>query len=169
MKRVVVTGPESTGKTTLSKHLSEHFQCSHVVEFARNYLNGLNRPYEQSDLLLMAKGQLNSELGFLKQGNLLIEDTDLLTFKIWSEFKYGECDEWIVSQLKNNLPDLYLICYPDLTWEYDPLRENPEDGLELFDIYKEEIEKLGVPFRIIKGEGEKRINKGVLAMNEIIF
>ena len=169
MKRIVVTGPESTGKTTLAKQLSEVFKCPLVGEYARTYLDNLKKTYSQEDLVYIAKGQFDMQKKILKESNLLICDTDLLTIKIWSEFKYGNCDPWIVKYLVNNLPDLYLICYPDLKWEYDPQRENPNDGMELFEIYLAEIKKLEVPFQIIKGLGEKRTEKGVKAVEKIIY
>ena len=168
MKRIVLSGPESTGKSTLAKQLSETLGCAWVREYARTYLAQLNRPYVQDDLLEMAKGQIEAESLAMKTSNQLICDTDLLTIKVWSEFKYGNCDPWIVHELKNNLPDLYLICYPDLKWEYDPQRENPNDGMELFQIYVSEVEHLNIPYVIIKGEGLERIKNGELAVKKII-
>jgi nicotinamide riboside kinase len=168
MKRVVVTGPESTGKTTLVRQLSEHFHCLSIGEYAREYLNKLDKSYCQGDLLQIAEGQLKRYGSLSKDSELVVADTDLLTIKIWSEFKYGNCDPWISQTLENHLPDLYLICYPDLAWEYYSQRENPNDGMELFEIYLAEIKKLGVPFHIIKGVGEQRLNNGVKAVGEII-
>jgi NadR type nicotinamide-nucleotide adenylyltransferase len=169
MKRVVFTGPESTGKSTLAMQLSEMFNYQWVSEYARAYLNYLGRPYVQDDLLQIAKRQVISESLAFKKSDKLICDTDLLTLKVWSDYKYGNCNPWILNQLQTNLPDLYLLCYPDLEWEYDPLRENPEDRHELFEIYLSEIEKLGVPFQIIKGKDEKRIDNAVNAVRKIIF
>jgi len=168
VKKVVFTGPESTGKSTLAKKLSETLGCSWVREYARTYLAQLNRPYVQDDLLVMAKGQVEAESLALKTSDMLICDTDLLTIKVWSEFKYSNCDPWIVQELKNNLPDLYLICYPDLKWEYDPQRENPDDRLALFEIYLVEVKKLGVPFVVVKGEGLQRAKNSMNAVREII-
>lgn len=169
MKRVVLSGPESTGKTTLAQQLSECFECPLVEEYARTYIDQLGRTYSQNDLLYISEGQIDNELIVSKSSDLLICDTDLLTIKVWSEFKYGNCDPWIVETLNNNLPDLYLICYPDLKWEYDPQRENPNDGLVLFVIYLSEIEKLGVPFQVIKGKDYQRFDNAVNAVRKIIF
>lgn len=169
MKRIVVTGPESTGKSTLAIQLSDVYNCSMVEEFARTYINELDSPYAQDDLLEMAKGQFQWEKDKSQESDRIICDTDLLTIKIWSEFKYGNCDSRINQQLKANLPDLYLICYPDLAWEFDPQRENPNDGEELFDIYRSEIEQLNVPFKIIRGEAQERLSNAKKALQEINF
>jgi nicotinamide riboside kinase len=167
--KIVFTGPESTGKSTLSSLLSALFECVRVEEYARNYINQLDRPYLENDLIQIAEGQLHLEIEALKFSDFIICDTDLLTIKVWSEYKYGNCDSWIVTQLENNLPNLYLICYPDLKWEYDPQRENPNDGIELFNIYKAEVEKLGVPYKIIKGKGKHRERNARDAIEKLIL
>jgi nicotinamide riboside kinase len=169
MKRVVLTGPESTGKSTLTQALCAKNGFSWVSEYARLYLNQIDRPYVQNDLLEIAKGQIATEKEVHRISDNLVCDTDLLTIKVWSEFKYGNCNPWIVKQLHDNLPDLYLICYPDLEWKFDPLRENPNDRKELFEIYLAEIKQLGVPYNIIKGVGEQRLTNAMKVVNEIIF
>jgi nicotinamide riboside kinase len=143
-----VTGPESSGKTTLCKALSEHFKISFTEEYAREYLNTINREYKEEDLLEIAKGQLKSEQ------NTQLLDTDLITIKIWSNYKYGNCNNWILEQIEKQKVEnrFYLLCKPDLKWDYDPLRENPTNRNELLEIYKQELEKLGHRFLIIKGK-----------------
>ena len=143
-----MTGPESSGKTTLCKALSEHFKISFTEEYAREYLNTINREYKEEDLLEIAKGQLKSEQ------NTQLLDTDLITIKIWSNYKYGNCNNWILEQIEKQKVEnrFYLLCKPDLKWDYDPLRENPTNRNELLEIYKQELENLGHKFLIIKGE-----------------
>lgn len=169
MKKVVLTGPESTGKTTLANHLSQIFEVGNVEEYARKYLEQLDRSYNQLDLKMIAQGQILAENEQKRSSDRLICDTDLLTIKVWSEFKYGNCDPWIIEQLEKNLPNLYLICSPDLEWEFDLQRENPNDGQELFEIYVAEIKKLNISYRIIKGTGEKRFKRAEAALREINF
>ena len=149
MLKTIITGPESSGKTTLCKDLSKHFKIPFAKEFAREYLDLLNRDYNQDDLLKIAKGQLASE------HNIQLLDTDLITIKIWSEYKYGNCENWILEQIEKQKDEnrFYLLCKPDLKWEYDPLRENPNDRNEIFEIYKQELQILGHKFLLIKGEG----------------
>jgi len=160
MKKVVISGPESSGKSTLSKHLSESLFIPHVREYAREYIDSLNREYNEEDLVQIAKGQLGLEEDIISQTpSYLICDTDLLTIKVWSEYKYGSCDLEIIELLKNNLPDLYLLTSPDFPWKEDLQRENPNNRDELFSIYKEEIIKLGVPFVVVSGSELDRLER----------
>ena len=94
MLKIIVTGPESSGKTTLCKALSKHFNLPFSKEYARKYLDALNRDYNQEDLLKIAKEQLQAENG------IQLLDTDLITLKIWSEYKYGSCNNWILTQIE---------------------------------------------------------------------
>jgi len=160
MLKIIITGPESSGKTTLCKALSKHFNLPFSKEYAREYLEKLNRNYNQDDLLKIAKGQLKSEQ------NTQLLDTDLITIKIWSEYKYGSCDNWILDQIEKQKTEkrIYLLCKPDIPWEADPLRENPNDREELFEIYKKEIESLEHDYFIVDAENrlEKIIQKSIL-------
>jgi len=157
MHKVVITGPESTGKSTLAKQLAVHFNALLVKEFARSYLTNLGRAYTQSDLTKIAKEQIAlEEIATNSNPDLIICDTSLEVIKIWSEFKYGNCNSFIIAELSNNLPDLYLLMTPDLPWQPDPLRENPNDRDEIFELYKKELKMLGIPFYEIWGNGDKR-------------
>jgi len=148
MPKIIVTGPESSGKTTLCKALSKHFNRPFSKEYAREYLDALNRDYNQDDLLKIAKGQLQTENG------LQLLDTDLITLKIWSKYKYGSCDNWILTQIEKQKSEkrYYLLCSPDIPWQADNQRENPNDREELFEIYKKELRHLGHNYFIVGGE-----------------
>ena len=127
MLKIIVTGPESSGKTTLCKALSNHFHLPFSKEYAREYLDALSRDYNQGDLLEIAKGQLNSEQ------NMQLLDTDLITIKIWSKYKYESCDKWILSQIESQKSEnrYYLLCSPDIPWQEEAQRENPHNRDEL--------------------------------------
>jgi NadR type nicotinamide-nucleotide adenylyltransferase len=160
--RVAVTGPESTGKTWLAKKLAEHFNTVWVPEFAREYLKKNGNNYNYNDILNISKGQKKLELQLLHKANgYIFSDTDPLVTKIWSEIVFGKCDLWIINEIKENPYDLYLLCYPDLLWEEDPLRENPNDRDKLFEIYKNEMENNNLNFNIVKGFGENRLKNAV--------
>lgn len=169
VKRIAIVGPECTGKTTLAGALAEHYKTVWVPEFARSYLDALNRPYVQDDLLHIAHGQIKWEDEYALQANhLLICDTNLLVIKIWSEFKYGTCHPDITSEMTKRQYDLHLLTHPDVPWEDDPQREHPDKRELLFSIYKNEIIGLGVPFAEISGPPDKRLQKAVSAIDLLL-
>jgi len=162
MKKIVVTGPESSGKSTLCKHISESLFIPHVREFAREYIDSLGREYKEEDLTVIANGQLGLERDARSHTpTYLICDTDLLTIKIWSEYKYGKCDPIILDLYSNNLPDLYLLVSPNIPWKEDPQRENPFNREELYSIYKKEIIKMNIPFVEIDGTEAERLESSM--------
>ena len=158
MLKIIVTGPESSGKTTLCKAISEHYNLPFTKEFAREYLTDLGKNYLQEDLLEIAKGQFENEQLTANKHQISLHDTDLITLKIWNNYKYGNCDNWILEQIEKQKVEnrFYLLCKPDLKWDYDPLRENPTNRNELLEIYKQELENLGHKFLIIKGEDRNK-------------
>ena len=164
MTKIIVTGPESSGKTTLCKSLSEHLNIPFIEEFSREYLNKQSGNYTQSDLIRIAKEQLLKEQ---INEEILICDTDLITIKIWSEYKYGSCDNWILEQIEKqkNENRFYLLCKPDIPWKADPLRENPANRETLFEIYKEELEKLKHNYFTVKGD--ERIKNSISKISEL--
>ena len=161
--KVVLFGPESTGKSTLAKELADHFKTDFVEEYAREYLQKKNNNYLQEDLVKIAKGQLTSEKKYI------LLDTDLITIKVWSNYKYGSCNKWILEKIENQKSEnrLYLLCKPDIEWKKDTLRENPKNRQELFEIYKNELENLKHDFFII--EGNNRIGNAISKIIEKNF
>ena len=168
MKKIVVIGPESTGKSTLSAQLAAHFNTVWVREFARGYLETLNRPYEANDLVTIAEGQLRSEEEALPAANrLLICDTDLHVIKVWSEAKFGDCDPRILSMIAGRRYDGYLLTYIDIPWEDDPQREHPrpEERAYFYNIYRDIVINSGAPWADIRGGYDERLQKAVSAVN----
>ena len=159
--KIIVIGPESSGKTTLCNALSKHFNLPFSKEYAREYLEKLNSNYTQDDLLKIAKGQLKAENG------IQLLDTDLITLKIWSEYKYGSCDNWILTQIEKQKPEnrFYLLCSPDIPWQADKQRENPNDRVELFKIYKQELDDLEHTYFIV--DGENRMENSISKISSI--
>ena len=152
MTKIIFTGPESSGKTYLSSFISQKYFLPLASEFAREYLTKINRPYNQNDLLFIAKKQLKNEQ------NSIIIDTDLITIKIWSEYKYGICENWILEQILQQKKEnrIYILCSPDFPWQPDPLREHPKNRDEIFKIYQSELESLGYKYYICEGKKKKR-------------
>jgi len=162
IKKIAITGPESTGKSILANKLAEHYETVWVPEFAREYLDIINRPYVQADILEIAKGQIESEdrlMYFAKE--FLFCDTEAIVTKIWSEYLYKNCDDWIKLKITEDRYHLYLLCDVDLPWVADPLREHPEKRQYFFDLYYNELKSRGLNFRVISGSGEERINNAI--------
>ncbi|MCG8309230.1 MAG: ATP-binding protein [Cytophagales bacterium] len=156
--RIAITGPESTGKSSLAKKLAGHFGTVWVPEYARAYLDKLKRAYTERDLLKIAKGQINSEREIFETAKRMIfYDTELLVIKIWANHKYGRIHPWILSNYNKISYDLYLLTYPDLPWEYDPLRENPEKGNYFFSIFEKELIARKAKYKIIRGNHDERM------------
>lgn len=156
MKRFAVTGPESSGKTTLSKALAERLGAHWVPEFARDYLLAKNGHYKPEDLVKIAHGQI-SEWSKLTQEEIVVCDTEMLVMKVWSEVKYGQVDPFILKAWTEQHFDHYFLCRPDIPWEEDPLREHPEQREELFEIYLQELKDNKLPFTIVGGDLGNRI------------
>ena len=168
--KIVITGPESSGKTTLAKSLAQYYKTSWVPEYSRTYLNKLSRPYDKNDLLPIAKGQLERENQYVSQAtSFIICDTSMLVLKVWSLYKYQSVDPWIVEKLLDENYTLFLLCKPDIPLEYDPLRENPVDRDVLFEMYYKELIDHDLPFIIIEGrEKETRLKSAIKAVNTVV-
>jgi len=165
MIKICVTGPESCGKTTLCQQLSQEFGAKLVLEYAREYLNKHGPEYSKKDLLYIAKGQ--KEAVSRACGDVIICDTGLEVIQIWSEWKYGSCDPWIVNHVEQSEFDLYLLCRPDIPWVDGPFRENSSDRKTLFDLYFKLLTNLGKPILIIEGSGKKRAQRAIDQINEL--
>lgn len=170
VKKIVITGPESTGKTTLAQYLSQYYRCPVVPEYAVEYLEKTDGRYGYRDLLKIAKGQIAKEEEIIKksQDGLIICDTDLITIKIWAKVKYGKVPRWVMKTIRERKYDFYLLCAPDIEWEYDKFRENPHDRDRLFVLYEKELKKYHKPYVVISGKGEERQQKALEALVPLI-
>jgi len=181
LKKIVIIGPESTGKSTLAAQLAEHFETAWCPEFAREFLLSNGKDYTYEDLLTIAKGQLSLEdeyttsleehsLPLLENGgNIpLFIDTDMYVMKVWCEFVFGECHRLILDNIVSRKYDLYLLCNVDLPWIKDELREYPdlETRQKLYYIYKDTMINQSTPWIDISGNYEERLAKAINAVKE---
>jgi NadR type nicotinamide-nucleotide adenylyltransferase len=171
-KKVVVIGPESTGKSTLCEQLAGHYHTGWVPEYARKYLMELGRPYNYDDLLTIARGQVQSETDMLKncRGKILFIDTDMYVMKVWCEFVFGKCHSYILDQIVERSYDLYLLCNTDLPWTRDELREYPDpvNRNKLFRIYKDLMINQHTPWMEISGLDKERFQQGVHTVEALL-
>ena len=170
MKKIVLTGPESAGKTTLAEQLAAHFSTVWVPEFSRQYLESLGRPYAAADLLEIARGQMTieDEMTLKASNGLVFFDTSLEVVKVWSLVRFGIRDGKIEQWRSQRLPDHYLLCLPDLPWAPDPQRENPEDRDLLLERYRKELREQNLSFSQVWGIGEERLTNAIIAVNEFL-
>jgi len=166
MLKIAITGPESSGKTTLSEALCVYFNTPVIKEYAREFIENRKGKYECKDLDLIGLGQKESINSV--NNNLVISDTDYYVLKIWSEVKFGAVSKTLNKLEKENVFDLYILCAPDIPWEEDPLRESQFSRDDLFKRYLFELEKDKRNYIIVSGSKENRLNSAISKIKEII-
>lgn len=178
LKKIVIIGPESTGKSTLSVQLAAHYKTLWCPEYAREYLLKNGTQYTYDNLLTIAQGQLDLEDRYTKeqlnspkpQGPLFI-DTDMYVMKVWCEFVFGHCHKFILDQIVARRYDGYLLCNIDLPWEADELREypDPEPRRQLFSIYKDLLINQSTPWAEISGSYDERLSAAIRAVDHFFL
>ena len=170
IKKIVVIGPESTGKSTLCEKLAAHYNTLWVPEYAREYLENNGTAYNYDDLLTIAKGQIDLEERISaqltthhSQPSTLLIDTDMNVMKVWAEFVFNKCHNWILNRIAERKYDAYLLCDIDLPWVEDSLREYPDQKVraKLFHFYKDIMVHQALPWCQISGDYEERFEKAV--------
>ena len=183
LKKIVIIGPESTGKSTLCEQLAAHYKTSWCPEYAREYLLKHGTNYNYDDLLTIAKGQIELEEKTIQAaiGNKqlsdphvslstshvpLFIDTDMYVMKVWCEFVFGKCHRFILDQIVERKYDLYLLCNIDLPWVKDEFREYPDlaSRKKLYSIYKDIMINQAVPWMDISGGYDERLERAITAI-----
>jgi NadR type nicotinamide-nucleotide adenylyltransferase len=188
IKKIAIIGPESTGKSTLCTQLAAHYHTEWCPEFAREYLlkNGMH--YSFADLEIIAKGQLALEDAAVEKvtsnwalhqdqrddnhhSPLLFLDTDMYVMKVWCEYVFGKCHQYILDEIVSRQYDLYLLCNIDLPWVKDELREYPDEQprQELYRMYQDILINQQVPWVAISGSYEERLASGVKAVDRLLL
>jgi NadR type nicotinamide-nucleotide adenylyltransferase len=156
--RIALIGPESTGKTTLSRQLAEHYCTVWVPEYAREYVEKLDRPYSLEDIGIIAqRHHENERLALAQARGRIFVDTEYLVSIIWAEERFGQVPDPLTEWQERHPYDLYLLTEPDLPWEDDPVRENPHRREALFERYRKALEDRGLPYALVRGTGPSRL------------
>lgn len=164
IKRVAITGPESTGKTTLTEQLAAHFNTVFVPDYSRIYLNYISRPYTAEDVIHIAERIVTMEKDMARIANaILFTDTDLLNIKVWLQYYNWPVPNWIEEEIKTTY-DLYLLMSIDLPWVADSQRKNPHDRDVLFNRFEQELQAIKAPYNVISGNNQARLQ---LAINKV--
>lgn len=163
--KIAITGPESSGKTTLTKALAETLGWRSSPEYAREYLAITNGTYGFDDLEKIAEGHFDR----IKNGDHdIIVDTDFIVMKVWSDVRFGKTAERILELINHNFFDLHIVCMPDIPWEKDPLRENPTDRDILIKKYLEELEAFNKNWICVSGSLEERLTKALREIQNLL-
>src|SRR4051794_36382278 len=184
IKKIVVIGPESTGKSSLCRLLATHYDSLWCPEYAREYLLTYGTNYTYDDLLTIAKGQIALEDQYIEktlnqpktdkrqsQSALLFVDTDMYVMKVWCEYVFGKCHQFILDEIVHRHYDLYLLCKPDITWVKDELREYPDEQIriELYHIYRDILINQNVPWIEVTGNYEQRLQMSINAVENAVM
>lgn len=166
---IAITGPECSGKTELAAALADELQCEWVPEYAREYLEHIGRAYRQSDLSLIAHHQHRLWQEALERSgtHYVIKDSDQTVMRIWSEVRYGSMSKELkqLYEAEHNL--IHVLCTPDIPWEPDPFRENPDDRQDLFDLYEISLKQSNRPYIVVSGALHQRVKAVIAAISEL--
>jgi NadR type nicotinamide-nucleotide adenylyltransferase len=187
IKKIVVVGPESTGKSTLCEKLAAHYNSIWVREYAREYLLANGTDYTFENLLDVAKGQLageeqgldevnrlfvnaSSEMALPSNPSPLFIDTDMYVMKVWCEFVFDKIHPWILNKVVERKYDLYLLCNVDAPWVKDELREYPDLVIreKLYHHYRDIMINQHVPWVDICGNYDERLQKAITAIDKLL-
>lgn len=167
--KISITGPESSGKTTLARQLALAYDCPIVPEYARLYLDGGHTISNSRDILHLAKMQIASEQeSWNNRSKAMICDTDILVLYIWCKEKYYPVPSALEALLHHHTYDITLLCAPDIPWEADRWRENPLDRGRLFNHYLTVLKTLKRPFAIIEGDQQSRLDYSKIILKPLI-
>lgn len=173
---IVILGPESSGKTQLAQALAAHYHTAWVPEAARGFLAHNGNQYTKEDLQNIAEAQIREEERVREKWQehwkqetsrpFVFLDTDLQVIRVWSEWVFGQCDSTLLKMLSAKTHHGYLLCEPDLPWESDPLRSNPDERerLAIYHHYREMLIDLGKPWASISGQGAARLERALEAL-----
>ena len=163
--KIVLTGPESTGKSTIASELAKHYNTVWVKEYLREFAEekySKNQELIYTDNLLIAEGQTNLELEAIQKANKFIFfDTDILQTVIYSHEYYNSVQPELEKKLRTSNTDLYILLNLDVSWVEDPLRDKPNDRNRMFDIFEKTLIKFRKKYIVLEGKDEIRLQNAI--------
>lgn len=171
--RIVLYGPESTGKTSLAKALAAHYKTEWVPEFARNYLqskwDNTKQKCTLEDLKVIAKGQLDLEnKAVVKAKSYVFCDTNILVTQAWSETHFdGYCAPEILEAANRLHYDFYFLTDIDTPWVADDLRDSPDQRPSMFYYFKSLLIKYNCEYAVLSGSHKERMDTAQFHLNKM--
>ena len=170
MIRIVVTGSECTGKTTLARDLSRYFGTLWVPEYVRQFVDEKGAQPDHSDVDAIAHGQIELEEEQAAQAkDLLILDTDLLSTMVYSRHYFGDCPLWIEEAIRQRQPDLYLLAGIDVPWVANGVqRDRGHRREEMQELFRQALIQQGAAFQEITGNREDRLRRAAVVIDPLL-
>lgn len=166
---IALTGPESSGKTTLAEQLANHFTAVWIAEYARQYLQDIGTDYSLFDLELIAMGHTERMLSYRQlDPPLVFLDTDLVNMKVWAEDKFKTEIPFVEENIYVQKADLYLLCAPDLPWLADPLRQDPHRLSSIFEKHRQALNLIDARYTLISGMHHARLKSAITAVETFL-
>ena len=160
--RIVVTGSECTGKTTLARLLAEQLRGLWVPEFSRTYAESAPGPLTAADVPEIARGQIALENASLAASpTLIVQDTDLVSTVVYARHYYGACPEWILTETRDRLASLYLLCDIDIPWQGDGVRDRPFEREVLDSLFRATLAEFNATVAPVSGIGDTRLRNAL--------
>ena len=170
--RVVLTGSESTGKTTLAGQLATHYTAELAPEFVREFAVRKGSALDLADVDQIALGQIaladmHAERAAGLASNLLVQDTDLLSTVVYCNHYYGQCADWITKAASDRRPDLYLLLDIDVPWIPDDVRDRGTRREEMQQLFRTAVAASGAPYTVIRGTWDERMRMAQRAVDAL--
>lgn len=169
LTRIVLTGSESTGKTTLAAQLATHYGVEFVPEFVREYATIKGEPVVMSDHGAIARGQMALENAYAARAtSLLFQDADLLSTVAYYTHYSGGCPPWIIDEAINRRPNLYLLAHIDTPWTADGIRDRGDRREEMHQVFVDTLVRLNAPYIKLSGLGAERLHNATTIIDAFL-
>jgi NadR type nicotinamide-nucleotide adenylyltransferase len=165
MRRIVVTGSESVGKTSLAQKLGDHFGVPVSREFVRAYAAERGGKLAFGDVGAVARGQIAAEdAAIARAKDMVVLDTDLVSTVVYCEHYFGLCPDWIDQESRKRIGHLYLLLAPDIPWVADGVRDRGERRAEMHELFRGSLDARRLRYAEIRGEQDERLSAALEAI-----